>query len=265
MKAYQKGSTYILTGVVLVLLLTACTKTDQRLQVSAAASMADAARSLVEAFNQERPGGEVSLQLAASGTIASQINNGAPVDVFISASEHHMQRMIDSGRVAGRNTVSLCSNALVLVATREKLIGSLEDLQIAEIGRIGMGTPDYVPAGRYAAGILRSEGMYQPLKDKLVFGASVRQVLAWVESGHVDAGFVYRTDAALVPGIEIVAEWETIQGTPITYPAGIVTGSRHGKAAAEFISFLKSETAAHILSKFGFVPNVATENVASRR
>ena len=263
MKCYKISNTYILSAL-LLLILSACTNPPQTLQVSAAASMSDAARSLVEAYKGENPGSEVLLHLAASGTIASQISQGAPVDVFISASEYHMQRLIDAGKVSGQHTISLCSNALVLVSTREKPLGNLEDLQNADIGRIGIGTPDYVPAGRYAEEILRSEGVYRSFEDKLVFGASVRQVLAWVESGQVDAGFVYRTDAVLVPDIEIAAEWDTIQGEAIIYPAGIITVNPHAEIAAEFFDFLQSDIAARILEKYGFHAYESTETMAGR-
>src|SRR6056297_498878 len=129
----------------------------------------------------------------------------------------------------------LCANSLVLVYSaditqNEPFAGDdrtrkglkLQQLRWSGIERVGMGNPDYVPAGRYAAQLLKSEQLYSQLQDKLVFAGSVRQALAWLEAGEVDAAFLYRTDAKLVPKLGIAAEWEIIDHRPIQYPAAII-------------------------------------------
>ena len=134
-----------------------------------------------------------------------------------------------------------------------------------------MGNPDYVPAGRYAAQLLKFEQLYDQVQDKLVFAGSVRQALAWLEAGEVDAAFIYRTDAGLVPQLEIEAEWRRIDQSLIQYPAVVIhsesrqaenrlstsikgRGQTRRTAAQGFLEFLKSETAAALLKTYGFVP-----------
>src|SRR6056297_210622 len=215
--------------------LVSCDTEKQELQVSAAASMSEAVAQLAEMYESRHPDIQINLHTAASGTIAGQIIRGAPVDVFISASENHMQRVFEAGYTGGRVPIVLCTNSLVLVysagiVTKDHLVadsrkpGRSRLLQLRQSGiqRIGIGNPDYVPAGRYAAQLLKSEQLYSKLKDKLVLAASVRQALAWLEAGEADAAFIYRTDARLVPQLEIEAEWKRIDQGLIQYPAAAI-------------------------------------------
>lgn len=279
MKAYSSDNIQLLMLFILLLplvTLVGCESGRQKLQVSAAASMSEAVTQLVEAYETRHPDIQVKIHTAASGTIASQIIKGAPVDVFISASKYHMQRVFEAGYTDGNVPVVLCTNSLVLVysadiaqkdpiavddPTRKR--SKLEQLRWSGIERVGMGNPAYVPAGRYAAQLLKSEQLYSQLQDKLVFAGSVRQALAWLEAGEVDAAFVYRTDAKLVPQLSIAAEWKVIDQRPIQYPVAIIRSEEHlsderlnskRAAAQDFLTFLQSHTATAILKSSGFLP-----------
>ncbi|MDZ7794277.1 MAG: molybdate ABC transporter substrate-binding protein [Spirochaetia bacterium] len=263
MKAYYSNNNQLFLLFILLLTtftLVSCESGKQNLQVSAAASMSEAVTQLSEAYETRNPDIQVKIHTAASGTIASQIIRGAPVDIFISASQYHMQRVFESGHTDGHAPIVLCTNSLVLVYSaniaqkdlvalddRTRKRSKLQHLRWSNIERIGMGNPDYVPAGRYAAQLLKSEQLYSQLQDKLVFAGSVRQALAWLEAGEVDAAFLYRTDAGLVPQLSIAAEWKIIDQRPIEYPAAIIRSEEHlseeqlnskRTAAQDFSTFL---------------------------
>lgn len=287
MMRYYSTSKQILRLVLLLLTVfffVNCETEKQEIQVSAAASMTDAVTHLAEVYESRNPDIRISLHTAASGTIAGQIIRGAPVDVFISASENHMQRVFEAGYTGGHVPIELCTNSLVLVYSagivlkdqvvadnRKRGRSKLLQLRWSGIERIGMGNPDYVPAGRYAAQLLKSEQLYSQLQDKLVLAASVRQALAWLEAGEVDAAFIYRTDARLVPQLEIEAEWKRIDQGLIQYPAAVIyresrkdgnqfnteTQGREQarrESAQAFLAFLQSEASASVLRTFGFDP-----------
>jgi molybdate transport system substrate-binding protein len=115
-----------------------------------------------------------------------------------------------------------------------------------------MGEPESVPAGKYAKESLTALGLFDGLQPKLVYGKDVRQVLAYVETGHVEAGLVYATDAQRSDRVKVMATAPPDSHTPITYPVAIVKDSPHPEAARELIAFLNSETAAAIFQRYGF-------------
>jgi len=278
MKAYYSNNNQFYRLFVFLLTLftlVSCESGKQKLQISAAASMSEAVTQLSEAYETRHPDIQVNIHTAASGTIASQIIKGAPVDLFISASRYHMQRVFESGYTDWHSPIVLCTNSLVLVysadiAQRDPFavddsmskLAKLQQLRRSDIERVGMGNPDYVPAGRYAAQLLKSEELYSQLQDKLVFAGNVRQALAWLEAGEVDAAFLYRTDARLVPQLSSVGEWKLIDQRSIQYPAAIIRSEEQlseerlnskRKAAQDFLHFLQSNTAATILKSNGFL------------
>lgn len=167
--------------------------------------MSDAVKELAGAYEKRHPQSTVRLTIASSGTLAAQIIKGAPVDLFISASRRQVRRIINSGIETGTPR-TLCTNALVLAVPEGTPVegrSGLAVLELPHIGSVGMGDPEYVPAGHYAAAVLRGADRSADLEGKTVYGSSVRQVLAWLTSGEVDAAFIYATDAALVDDLTI--------------------------------------------------------------
>jgi molybdate transport system substrate-binding protein len=128
---------------------------------------------------------------------------------------------------------------------------ALAELARPEVQRIGIGTPESVPAGRYAREALELANQWEALKEKYIFGQNVRQVLDYVARGEVEAGFVYLTDAALMKGRVKVALQAEVK-RPILYPIAVIKGGGNDKAARSFLGFVQSEAAQRILAKHGF-------------
>ena len=249
--------------IVALLLLSSCSGSGKEgeVQVAAAASMSDAVKELAAAYKKRHPQTTVRLTIASSGTLAAQIIKGAPVDVFISASRRQVRRIMDSGIETGNPRI-LCSNALVLAVPEGTPVegrSGLAVLDLPHIGSIGMGDPEYVPAGHYAAAVLRGAGRSTNLGGTTVYGSSVRQVLAWLTSGEVDAAFIYATDAALVDDLMLAGRWDTVNGEKIRYPVLPLTEADSNEEAERFAAFLSSSHAGEILTRYGFTPVGSSE------
>lgn len=225
----------------------------QILTVSAAASLTDAFKAIAPRFEASHPGNRLRLNFAASGLLLQQIAQGAPVDVFASADAATMDRAAAQKLIVRDTRRNFASNALVLVCLAEgtPTVQALADLADGRVKRVAVGKPASVPAGRYTQQALESAHLLPGLNAKLVFADNVRQVLDYVQRGEVDAGFVYRSDAELWPGkLRIVA---TVGGhDPIAYPVAVVSDSRQGLLAREFVAFLDSAEVRSILSRHGF-------------
>lgn len=222
------------------------------LYVHAAASLADAMREIGRVY-EERSGERVVLNFGSSSTLARQIEEGAPADLFFSADEEKLDNLVEKGLVAKESKRVLLKNKLAVVVLRddERKITSAEDLLKA--GRIALGQPATVPAGIYARQWLEKAGVWDRVKDSVVPTENVRAALAAVESGNVEAGVVYKTDAAISGKVRVAFEVAGEAAPDITYPAGIATGSRHPEAAGKLLDFLGSEKCAGIFRKFGFI------------
>ncbi|KQP23106.1 molybdate ABC transporter substrate-binding protein [Pseudorhodoferax sp. Leaf267] len=226
---------------------------SQQITVSAAASLTDAFKELAPRFEAAKPGASVRLNFAASGVLLQQISQGAPVDVFASADQETMnradtQKLIDAG--SRRNFVT---NSLVLIEPVQGGVGvkGLQDLGGAAVKKIAIGKTATVPVGRYTKEVLDPANLWATLEPKFVQADSVRQVLDYVSRGEVEAGFVYRTDAALMgERVKVVA---SPQGaTPVSYPIAVVADSRRKALAADFIAYVQSEAGQRVLGRYGF-------------
>lgn len=225
----------------------------QSLTISAAASLTDAFKELAPRFEASRPGVTLRLNFGASGVLLQQIRHGAPVDVFVSADAETMDRAVADKLVDPATRGDFAGNALVLIEPAHGGPGlqGLQDLRGARVKRIAVGKLATVPAGRYTQQALNAAGLWATLTPRLVHADSVRQVLDYVARGEVDAGFVYRTDAAAMPDkVRIVA---TVGGhSPVRYPVAVVAGSRHQALARDFASFLSGDAAQQALARSGF-------------
>ena len=221
--------------------------------VSAAVSLSNAFNEIRKDYEKANPGTRVLFNFGASGQLLQQISRGAPADVFASADQDTMDRAMKQSLVVTDTRTNFVSNKLVVVlpAGSSIRLQSLSDLASPEIKRIGIGTPESVPAGRYAKEALELGGQWDKLKDKYIYAQNVRQVLDYVERGEVDAGFVYATDAAVLKDRVQVA-FEAQLKKPVLYPIAAVRGSGSENLARSFIAFVSSNAGRKALDKTGF-------------
>lgn len=226
--------------------------TPTEITVSAAASLTDAFKDVAQAFEAKHPDIKVTLNFAASGVLLGQLKQGAPVDVLATADEKTMVRAAGDKLVDGTSRVNFAANSLVLVTPKgSPAPATLKALTDPQWKRIAIGTAASVPAGAYARGALNAAGLTATLEPQMIYGANVRQVLAYVARGEVDAGFVYRTDA-MAQASKVSVAFNVPLSTPVLYPIALVSASQHAAAAHSFIDFVRTDAAQKILSRFGF-------------
>jgi molybdate transport system substrate-binding protein len=223
------------------------------LTVSAAASLTNAFRDLGPMFESANPGTRVQLNFGASGALLQQIAKGAPVDVFASADQETMDQAQAQHLIHPGTRHDFVSNALVVVVPNDSgnAPKSVNDLAHPAYKRIAIGLPASVPVGRYTKGVLEAAQLWTAIEPKMVGADSVRQALDYVARGEVDAGFVYATDAAIMPGkVKVALAVPTAR--PIRYPAAVIAGSGNAPVAARFVEFLNGAQAQAVLAKYGF-------------
>ena len=228
------------------------TAAPRNLIISAAASMTELMQALGEDFCKKQPGITTTYNFGASGDLLAQISQGAPVDIFVSASVRHMDQAQEKGLVEPASRRIFAGNTLVLAqpAGSKLTLAGLADLTKAEVGRIGIGKPESVPAGQYAKEALVAAGIWTAVEGKLIFGNSVRQILDYLRRGEVDGGLVYATDVIKAKDqVRIVAE---VQGSRVLYPVGLVKTSHDQEAAAMFLDYLATDAARAIIQEHGF-------------
>ncbi len=228
--------------------------------VFAAASTTDA-MSEVAATYETRTGGKVRLNFASSGTLARQIEAGAPADVLLSANPKWMDYLQERGRLAEGSRVDLLANRLVWIAPRgEGMTLRFErSFALADAfgGRFAVGDPAHVPAGRYAMEAMASLGWWDALAGRAVMTADVRAALALVARGEARAGVVYATDARVSPDVTVVGTFPESTHAPIRYPVARLSGA--GDGAERFVAFLRSPEASAVFQRHGFEPLATVE------
>ncbi|WP_287296129.1 molybdate ABC transporter substrate-binding protein [Moorena sp. SIO2C4] len=250
------------------------------LTVSVAASLQDAMKAIKVLYTKETPDVTIIYNFASSGSLQQQIEQGAPVDVFISAAPKQMNALESKGlllercsAVLGETPMSDCikkgtrqsliTNQVVLVTPKdENGISNFKDLRSDNISKIAMGDPESVPAGQYAKEVLNTLNLFEQLKPKLVFGKDVRQVLSYVETGNVDAGLVYATDAKLSNQVKIVATAPPESYSRIIYPVAVLKESKNPDIANQFVQFIIGDSAKNVFLRYGFT--MADKGVGSR-
>lgn len=223
--------------------------------VSAASSLTNAFREIGQVFEAQHKGTRIFFNFGASGDLLRQIESGAPVDVFASAAPREIDQLDSKGIILSGTKRIFARNTLLLIAPARYpgSVHSFEDLKRAEVKRIAIGNPSSVPAGMYAEEALKYYGVWDDTKEKLVFGESVRQVLDYVARGEVDAGLVFSTDARLrAKELVIVAETSEDSHRLISYPTGVVKGSKNLDMAKAFVQFVCGSEAQKILKAYGF-------------
>lgn len=226
----------------------------ETITVSAAASMKNALTEVADAYKASHPELSLTINLGGSGTLAQQIEQGAEVDVFLSASKKQMDGLVVKGLIDSDQTKDLLGNQLLVIAPRNSklIINQLGELTQTQVKTIAVGEPKSVPVGQYAVEAFENLELLEALTPKLIYGKDVKEVLMWVETGNVDAGIVYATDANLSSQVQILAEVPATTHSPIVYPVGIIKNSNHLKTAQNFVDYLSSDEAKAIFKKYGF-------------
>ena len=224
------------------------------LTLSAAASLKDAMENIETIYEQQNPNISLTLNLASSGSLRQQIEQGAPVDVFISAAPGHVNTLQEKGLIVEETRRDLLKNTMVLIAPKDNpaSINSFQDLSTANYQQISIGEPESVPAGKYAKEVLTNLGIFEEVEAKIVYAKDVRQVLSYVATGNVDAGIVYRTDASISDAVTIVETAADNTHSPIVYPIAVIEGTKNIEAAKELINFLFGSDAKAVFEKYGF-------------
>jgi molybdate transport system substrate-binding protein len=222
--------------------------------VAAAASLQLALQAITPIHTQASPNPAVNYNFAASGVLAQQIQQGAPVDVFIAAAEKQMSALAQQGLLAAGTQATLLTNQLVLIAPKQSLVSLTDWRQLTNpaIKRIAIGEPRTVPAGQYAVEVFKNLSILERVRSKFVLGNSVKSVLTAVETGDVDAGIVYITDAKNSSKVQIVAIADDKLHSPINYSIAILKSSKSPAKSKQYVELLRSKSAIAIFKKYGF-------------
>jgi len=242
-------------GAALVLSLAPGIARADEILVSAAASLTDAMNEIGRAFTAANPGTTVRFNFGASGALQQQIEQGAPADVFESASPKEMDALQKAGKIEADTRITFAGNRLVLIApASDHALKAWEDLAKPATKRVAISDPASVPSGRYAKETLTRRGLWDTVSTKAIFGENVRQTLAYVTGGDVDAGVVFATDARIESKRVRVVQAATPgkDHAPIVYPAAVVAGAPNAPVARRFVLFLKAKEARAILARYGF-------------
>lgn len=200
--SYVKKIMFLLLPFALLLILTSCSNSKTKpqentnLMISAAVSLTDALEEIKILYEENHPI-DLTYILEGSGSLAQKIQQGAPVDIFISANQDWMDTLATDDLLIEATRKDITGNRLVLITGNNSPINyqSIKDIQTDELEQIAIGNPESVPAGKYAAQVLQNLNLWDRLESKLILGKDVRQVLTYVETGNVDIGFVYESDA----------------------------------------------------------------------
>lgn len=242
-----------------MLLMASCTNENRSaeeqvsLSISAAISLTDALTEIITLYEKENPV-EITLNLGGSGSLAQQIQQGAPVDLFISANENWMDTLETDGLLLENTRVKVTGNQLVLISNQTDIEAaeSLETQLTSSNKQLAIGNPESVPAGAYTKEALQNIGIWDDLQEQIILAKDVRQVLTYVETGNVTYGFVYASDAKNSSDSTILTTIPNDLHEAVTYPGAILEATHYPKEAENFLTFLSSTEAQEIFKKYGF-------------
>ena len=251
---HRPGIVAVLVFTILISLGAAVTAQAAELTVFAAASLTNVLQELGTAY--ETAGGDhIVYSFGASSTLARQIDEGAPADVFFAADEAKMDGLEKQGELVAGTRSSLLSNSLVIVvAADSKLeIAGPRDLATTAIRVLALAEPQTVPAGIYAKAYLRTSGVWHDVIDKVVPTENVRAALAAVEAGNAEAAIVYKTDAAISTKVRVAFDVPVAEAPKISYPVAVLKQSAKGESARRFVDYLKSADGKAAFRRYGYI------------
>ena len=224
------------------------------LNVLAASSLSNVLKAINTAYTQANPNVTISLSTGASGPLQTQIENGAPSDVFLSAAIANMDNLQKDNLIINSTRKNIVDNTLVMVVPNDSTLGltSFNDLTLSKVTKIAIGDPKSVPAGTYAQKAFDELGITAQIRSKFILGANVTQVLTYVTGGNVDVGFVYSTDALSSNQVKVVANAPADINAQIVYPEAVIQGSQDPDVARAYLNFLSSDQAKALFLQYGF-------------
>ncbi|HVU18515.1 MAG TPA: molybdate ABC transporter substrate-binding protein [Candidatus Didemnitutus sp.] len=224
------------------------------LTVFAAASLTDVLQPVANAYHTRNPADTVHFNFAASSTLARQITEGAPADIFFSADEAKMDGLEKGGLILAGTRRRLLGNSLVVVvpADTTRAISAPDDLAGPSIRHLALAETKTVPAGIYARAWLEKSGLWDKIADRIVTTENVRACLAAVESGNADAAIVYQTDARISHRARVAFAITGPRAPDISYPVAVVRNSKQEADARQFADFLAGAEAKALFEHAGF-------------
>jgi molybdate transport system substrate-binding protein len=222
--------------------------------VFAAASVTESLREIASSYSRTAPD-RIVFSFGGSSTLARQIEEGAPADMFFSADEAQMNALQAKGLIAAETRTNLLSNSLVIItaAVDGAPVHRPEDLASPAIHRVALGDPKAVPIGVYARTFLERKGLWAAVSPKVVSTESVRAALAAVESGNAEASIVYKTDALISNRVKTAYVVPEGDSPAIHYPAAVVKNAKNELAARAFLQYLASPDSRKIFARHGFI------------
>lgn len=228
-------------------------QSSNELTISAAGSLIAVLEEIKPVYEQQNSQTTLVYNFGSSGSLQQQIEQGAPADVFFSAAARQMDALESKNLIIAETRRDLLSNDLVLITPKNtNTITNFTDLTKPEIQNIAIGDPASVPAGQHSEEIMTFYGILEQVKDKLVYGRNVSQILNFVETGNVDAGIVFLTDSKNSDQVQVVATAPPESHSPVIYPIAVLKTSQQPELAQKFINFLASSEAQAIFTKYGF-------------
>lgn len=223
-------------------------------KIYVAASLKDAMLEIQRVYNKNNPHRSLLFRFGSSGALKQQIENGALIDVFIPAALGPMNELQEKDLLIDDTREELLKNKIVLITAKKSTIDCcLNELVQEKIKKIAVGNPDTVPAGKYAQDVLKSLGILDGVKSKLVLARDVRRVLKFVETENIDVGIVYRSDAMISDKVRILDQAPDESHLPVVYPVAIMKNSKNKEESKAFIKFLASDKVKAIFKKYGFI------------
>lgn len=256
----KKLITMLLSSLCLALSLTGCgnntTAKESTITVAAAASLKNCMDDkLIPMFQEKYSGIKIQTTYDSSGKLQSQIEEGASVDVFMSAAMKQMDELNKKDLIDKDSIVQLLENKIVLVVPKNSTKGISTFQDILKADKIAVGDPASVPAGQYAKEALSNLKIWDEVSSKASLGTNVTEVLNWIAEGSADAGIVYSTDAASNKKVKITAEAPEGTVSKVIYPVGIVKASKDKDGAKKFVEFLETDEAKKVFESYGFTVN----------
>lgn len=225
------------------------------LSIAAAASLKEALNEIIAGYTAVAPNVKITVNYNSSGALQTQIENGAPTDIFFSAANKQMDALNSAGLMISDSIVPLLKNEIVLITPSDSALNikSFNDAANDAVSSIALGDVKSTPAGQYAQDTFTSLNLWDKVSAKAMYGSDVKQVLSWVKTGNADCGVVFKTDALSDAAVKIIATAPADSHKAIIYPVGIVKASTQQAAAADFIKYLKSDAGMTVFLKYGFL------------
>lgn len=226
---------------------------QKTLSVAAASDLSFALREMARGFEKET-GVRPVISFGSTGLLARQIEEGAPFDIFLAADLESVKALASAGLLLKDTIAVYARGRLALVVNRGSGVKAegIGDLARPEIKRVAIANPAHAPYGKAAVEAVRNSGLWEAVKDKLVYGENIRQALQFVETGDAEAGIVALSIADVPDAVYFVIPDRLHR--PIDQAAAVAAGAKNGKGARDFIRFLQGPEGRAILEKYRFIP-----------